>query len=200
MTFSLPELPYARNALAPHISEETLNFHHGKHHKAYVDNLNKLIEGKPLEKASLEDVIRETDGDAERAGIFNNAAQVWNHTFYWRSMKPNGGGEPSGEIAAAIDRDFGGYDKFREAFATAGATQFGSGWAWLVAADGKLAVRKTPNALTPLTEKGVTPLLTMDVWEHAYYLDFQNRRPDYINTFLDSLVNWDFANENLAKA
>lgn len=200
MTITLPPLPYARNALAPHISEETLNFHYGKHHQAYVDNLNKLIDGKPEASASLEDIIKGVAGDAARAGVFNNAAQVWNHTFYWHSMKPNGGGAPTGAVAEAINKDFGGYEGFKEAFSKAGATQFGSGWAWLVAANGKLDVRKTPNAETPLTEKGVTPLLTMDVWEHAYYLDFQNRRPDYIGAFLGKLVNWDFANANLAKA
>lgn len=200
MSITLPPLPYARNALAPHISEETLNFHYGKHHQAYVDNLDRLIEGKPEAGATLEEIIRASAGDPERAGVFNNAAQVWNHSFYWNSMKPNGGGAPSGDIAAALDRDLGGYEGFRETFAKAGATQFGSGWAWLVAKDGKLEIRKTPNAETPLTEDGVTPLLTMDVWEHAYYLDFQNRRPDYIGAFLDHLVNWDFANANLAKA
>lgn len=200
MAITLPPLPYARDALAPHISEQTLNFHHGKHHQTYVDNLNRLIEGKPEADAALEDIIRETAGDTERTGVFNNAAQVWNHTFYWHSMKPQGGGKPSGDIAAAIDKDFGGFESFREQFAKAGATQFGSGWAWLVVSNGKLEVRKTANAETPLVEKGVTPLLTMDVWEHAYYLDFQNRRPDYIATFLDHLVNWEFANANLAKA
>lgn len=200
MTFSLPPLPYARNALAPHISERTLDFHFGKHHQAYADNLNRLLEGKPEAGATLEEIIGATAVDGERAGVFNNAAQVWNHSFYWQSMKPSGGGEPSGDLAAAIGRDFGGYDGFCEAFAKAGATQFGSGWAWLVVKDGKLEIRKTPNAETPLTEAGVTPLLTMDVWEHAYYLDFQNRRPDYIAVFLDHLVNWDFAAANLMQA
>ncbi|MAI92103.1 superoxide dismutase [Ponticaulis sp.] len=200
MAFDLPSLPYDRTALAPHISEETLNFHYGKHHQAYVTNLNKLLEGGPLESASLEEVIMDAAGDASKAGVFNNAAQVWNHTFYWHSMKPAGGGAPTGKVAELIDRDFGSYDAFKEAFSTAGATQFGSGWAWLVLANGKLEVRKTPNAETPLTEEGVTPLLTMDVWEHAYYLDFQNARPKYIETFLGELVNWDFANQNLADA
>lgn len=201
MAFDLPSLPYSRDALAPHISEETLNFHYGKHHQAYVTNLNKMIEGGPLANASLEEVIMDSAGDASKAGVFNNSAQVWNHTFYWHSMKPSGGGAPTGKIAELIDRDFGSYDAFKEAFAAAGATQFGSGWAWLVLGkDGKLAVTKTPNAETPLTEDGVTPLLTMDVWEHAYYLDFQNARPKYIETFLAELVNWDFANQNLADA
>ena len=201
MAFSLPDLPYGRDALAPHISEETLNFHHGKHHAAYVNNLNGLIEGTDLENESLESIIKKAAADSGKAGLFNNAAQVWNHTFYWHSMKPGGGGTPTGKIAEMIDRDFGSYDAFKESFSTAGATQFGSGWAWLVLdASGKLAVRKTPNAETPLTEDGVTPLLTMDVWEHAYYLDFQNARPKYIETFLGELVNWDFANQNLADA
>ena len=200
MAFDLPSLPYERNALAPHISEETLNFHYGKHHQAYVTNLNKLIEGSDLEGKSLEEIISIAAADSSKAGVFNNAAQVWNHTFYWHSMKADGGGAPTGKVAEMIDRDFGSYDKFKEAFSTAGATQFGSGWAWLVLNGGKLEVRKTPNAEAPLTEDGVTPLLTMDVWEHAYYLDYQNARPKYIETFLDELVNWDFANQNLADA
>lgn len=198
MAFTLPDLPYAKDALAPHISSETLDFHHGKHHAAYVKNLNGMVEGTDLASKSLEDVIRATAGVADKAGVFNNAAQIWNHTFYWQSMRPNGGGAPTGPLAEMIDRDFGSFDAFKDAFAKAGATQFGSGWAWLVHANGKLEVRKTLNAETPLTEAGVTPLLTMDVWEHAYYLDFQNRRPDYISTFLDHLVNWEFASENLA--
>lgn len=201
MAVTLPPLPYARTALAPHVSEQTLDFHYGKHHQAYVDNLNKMIDGTALDKASLEEIILEAAGKSDKQGVFNNAAQVWNHTFYWSSMKPNGGGAPSGDIAKAIDADLGGYEAFKEAFSQAGATQFGSGWAWLVVNKaGKIEVRKTPNAELPLTEKGVTPLLTMDVWEHAYYLDYQNKRPAYITTFLDKLVNWDFANENLARA
>lgn len=197
MAITLPDLPYARNALAPHISENTLDFHYGKHHQAYVDNLNKLIDGTPLNDASLEDIIKDSAGDASKAGLFNNAAQIWNHTFYWNSMAPNGGGAPTGAVADAINAAFGDYDAFKDAFAAAGATQFGSGWAWLVAKDGKVEVRKTPNAELPLD---ATPLLTMDVWEHAYYLDFQNKRPAYITTFLDHLINWDFANANLANA
>ena len=196
MAFQLPALPYARNALAPHISENTLNFHYGKHHQAYVDNLNKLVAGTPLEKASLEEVIKESHG--KTPGVFNNSAQVWNHTFYWHSMKPKGGGQPTGKVADAIKKDFGDYEAFKKAFAEAGATQFGSGWAWLVVNKGKLEVRKTGNAETPITELGVTPLVTMDVWEHAYYLDFMNARPKYIETFLNELVNWDFANQNLS--
>lgn len=200
MSFTLPELPYAKDALAPHISSETLDFHHGKHHNAYVVNLNKLIEGTEFADKSLEEIVLATSGKADKQGIFNNAAQIWNHTFYWHSMKHAGGGAATGAIAEKINADFGSYDAFVEAFKTAGATQFGSGWAWLVLnASGKLEVVKTPNAETPLTD-GHTPLLTMDVWEHAYYIDFQNRRPDYISTFLGELVNWDFANENLAKA
>lgn len=200
MAFTLPDLPYAKDALAPHISSETLDFHHGKHHATYVKNLNGLVEGTDMAPKSLEDIIQETAGKPDKQGVFNNAAQIWNHTFYWQSMRPNGGGTPTGKLAEMIDRDFGSFDEFKEAFAKAGATQFGSGWAWLVLNGDKLEVRKTLNAETPLTESGVTPLLTMDVWEHAYYLDFQNRRPDYISTFLDHLVNWEFAAENLAAA
>ncbi|SDM02488.1 superoxide dismutase [Maricaulis salignorans] len=200
MSFTLPDLPYSRDALAPHISAETLDIHHGKHHAAYVTNLNKQLDGHELAGKSLEDVVKATAGKADKAGIFNNAAQVWNHTFYWQSMTPKGGGAPTGELAKLIDRDFGSFDDFKTAFATAGATQFGSGWAWLVAKDGKLEIRKTANAETPVSEAGVTPLLTMDVWEHAYYVDFRNRRPDYIATFLSDLVNWDFAAANLAAA
>lgn len=200
MAFTLPDLPYARNALAPHISEETINFHYGKHHQAYVTNLNGLVEGKELADRSLEDVIRISAADPAMAGIFNNAAQIWNHTFYWHSMKPGGGGKPYGRAGELIDRDLGGYDAFVAAFKQAGATQFGSGWAWLSLKEGHLVISKTANAETPLTQPATTPLMTMDVWEHAYYLDFQNRRPDYIDTFLSSLVNWDFVNQNLSDA
>lgn len=199
MPFELPPLPYAQNALEPHISANTLSFHHGKHHKAYVDNLNKLVEGTDLANKSLVEVIKASAGDASKAGIFNNAAQVWNHTFYWKSMKPNGGGEPQGELLKKINADFGSFEKFKEEFKTAGATQFGSGWAWLVLEGDKLKVVKTPNAEVPFT-KGQIPLLTMDVWEHAYYLDYQNKRPDYIDTFLGKVVNWEFAAQNLADA
>lgn len=197
MPFTLPPLPYEQNALEPHISANTLSFHHGKHHKAYVDNLNKLIDGTPLANASLEEVIVAAAKDPAKAGIFNNAAQVWNHTFYWNSMKPNGGGLPSGDLAKKIDKDFGSFEAFKEAFKQAGATQFGSGWAWLVLEGDKLKVTKTGNADLPLVH-GQKAILTMDVWEHAYYLDYKNRRPDYISTFLDKLVNWDFAAQNLA--
>lgn len=199
MTFSLPPLPYAEDALEPHISAKTLSFHYGKHHKAYVTKLNELTENTDLAKLSLEDVIRKTAGDASKATIFNNAAQVWNHTFYWSSMKPSGGGAPKGALADKITKDFGSFDAFKEAFKNAGATQFGSGWAWLVSEKGTLKVTKTPNADLPMVH-GQIALLTMDVWEHAYYLDYQNRRPDYITTFLDKLANWDFAEQNLLKA
>jgi len=196
MAFELPALPYPKDALEPHISASTLDFHHGKHHNTYVVNLNNLTKDTPLAGASLEQIIRETVGDAAKAGIFNNAAQVWNHTFYWHCMKKGGGGKPSGKLAEAIDKAFGGYDKFVEEFKTAAVTQFGSGWAWLVSENGALKVVKTPNADTPLAH-GQTALLTVDVWEHAYYLDYQNRRPDYVQAFLDHLVNWDFVAENL---
>lgn len=198
MAFTLPDLPYAQDALAPHISAETLSFHHGKHHKAYVDKANDAVKGTDLESLSLEELIKKSWAD-KNMGVFNNAAQIWNHTFYWHSMKPNGGGKPTGAIADAIDKSFGSYDKFAEEFKAAGAGQFGSGWAWLVKNGDTLEVRKTLNAENPITD-GVTPLLTMDVWEHAYYLDYQNRRPDYIGDFLGKLVNWDFANQNLGNA
>ncbi|MEM9682027.1 MAG: superoxide dismutase [Pseudomonadota bacterium] len=196
MSFELPPLPYEQNGLEPHISANTLSFHYGKHHQTYVTNLNGMIEGTPLAGKSLEEIIQATAGKADQAGVFNNAAQIWNHTFYWNSMKPGGGGKPTGAVAEKIESDLGGYDKFVEAFKAAGATQFGSGWAWLVVDGGKLKVTKTANADLPMAH-GQTALLTMDVWEHAYYLDFQNARPGYIETFLDSLVNWDFANQNL---
>ncbi len=200
MAFELPALPYAKDALEPHMSANTFSFHHEKHHNTYVVNLNGLVEGTDLEGKSLEEIVSATAGNPDKAGVFNNAAQVWNHTFFWHSMKPSGGGAPSGDLAAKIDADFGSFDAFKDAFKAAGATQFGSGWAWLVVGDGgKLEVVKTPNAETPLTQ-GKTPLLTCDVWEHAYYLDYQNRRPDFLASFLDNLANWDFAAENLANA
>jgi superoxide dismutase, Fe-Mn family len=192
MAIELPPLPWPENALAPHISAETIQFHYGKHHQAYVTNLNKLIEGTPLASKSLEEIIKSSEG-----GVFNNAAQVWNHTFYWHSMKPGGGGQPKGAIAEAIQQSFGGYDKFRQELTNAAITQFGSGWAWLVKEGNKLAVKKTPNAETPLTTSA-KPLLTIDVWEHAYYIDYRNARPKYVDIFLDNLVNWDFASKNLA--
>ncbi len=194
MAFELPALPYAKDALAPHISAETLDFHHGKHHQAYVTNLNKMIEGKPEASKSLEDIIASSEGP-----MFNNAAQIWNHTFYWHSMKPHGGGQPTGDLADAIKRDFGSFEKFSEELANAAASQFGSGWAWLVLnRDKKLAVTKTANADLP-SKHGQKALLTIDVWEHAYYIDFRNARPKYVETFLKSLANWDFAADNLKK-
>ncbi|MFN7185374.1 MAG: superoxide dismutase [Alphaproteobacteria bacterium] len=199
MAFTLPELPYKKTALEPFMSAQTFDFHYGKHHQAYVTNLNKLIEGTDFAGKTLEQIILASSGDAAKAGIFNNAAQVWNHTFFWHSMKPGGGGKPSGELAAKIEKDFGSYEKFAEEFKTAAAGQFGSGWAWLVLDNGTLKVSKTANAETPLT-KGQTPILTLDVWEHAYYLDYQNRRPDFITTFLDKLANWEFAASNFKTA
>jgi Fe-Mn family superoxide dismutase len=190
MAIELPALPWAQDALAPHISAETIEYHYGKHHAGYVKKLNAAIEGTDLASKSLVDIIR------KGGGTFNNAAQVWNHTFYWNSIKPGGGGQPSGPVAEAINGSFGSYDKFREEFANAAATQFGSGGVWLVAEGDELAIEKTPNAETPITTSA-KPLLTIDVWEHAYYIGYRNARPDYIKTFLDSLVNWDFANQNV---
>lgn len=196
MAFELPPLPYAANALEPHMSANTFSFHHAKHHNAYVTNLNNLIKDTPLASKSLEEIIHAVAGDASKAGVFNNAAQVWNHTFFWSSMKPGGGGKPSGDLLARIEKDFGSFDKFKEDFKNAAVTQFGSGWAWLVEEKGALKVTKTGNADTPLVH-GQKPLLTVDVWEHAYYLDYQNRRPDFVTAFLDHLANWDFAAANL---
>ncbi len=196
MAFELPPLPYAKDALEPHMSAKTLDFHYGKHHQAYVTNLNNLLKDSPLAKESLEAVIKASAKDETKAGIFNNAAQVWNHTFFWNSLKPNGGGQPNGKVAQALEKGFGGLSGFQEQFKQAAATQFGSGWAWLVLDGGALKITKTPNAMTPLVQ-GQTALLTCDVWEHAYYLDYQNRRPDFVQTFLDKLVNWDFVAKNL---
>ncbi len=198
MAFELLPLPYDKSALEPHMSAKTLEFHYGKHHQAYVTNLNNLAQGTTLATKSLESIIRETAKDESAAGIFNNAAQVWNHTFFWNSMTPAGGGVPGGDLARHIDRDFGSVDKFKERFRQAAVGQFGSGWAWLVADKGELKIVRTANAMTPIVE-GQIPLLTCDVWEHAYYLDYQNRRPDFVNAFLDQLVNWDFAAANLAR-
>ena len=192
----LPPLPYAENALDPVISADTIGFHYGKHHRGYVDTLNKLIAGTELANLSLKNIIAETAGKADKVAIFNNAAQAWNHTFYWRSLRPKGGGEPPAALKQRIDASFGNLDACKKELATAAATEFGSGWAWLVLEADKLKVVKTDNAETPLT-KGVKPLLTIDVWEHAYYLDYQNRRADYVNAVLDKLINWDFAAENL---
>jgi Fe-Mn family superoxide dismutase len=193
---ALPALPYAENALEPVISAKTIGFHYGKHHATYVANVNKMVAGTDLAKMTLEEMIKTTAGDKEKVGVFNNAAQVWNHTFYWNSMKPGGGGQPAGDLLAKINSDLGGFAKFKEDFSQAALTQFGSGWAWLALADGKLKVMKTPNAETPLA-MGAKALITIDVWEHAYYLDYQNRRADYIAAWLDKLVNWDFAAKNL---
>jgi Fe-Mn family superoxide dismutase len=196
--FSLPPLPYPEDGLTPVISSMTIGLHYGKHHRAYVDNLNKLLEASELKDRSLEDIVKTTANDSNRTAIFNNAAQDWNHTFYWSSMRPNGGGAPTGMIGDRIKDSFGDYAKFRQEFVNAAVTQFGSGWAWLVQErDTKLKVVKTANADTPLA-RGSTCILTCDVWEHAYYLDYQNRRADYVNAWLDKLVNWEFAARQLA--
>jgi superoxide dismutase, Fe-Mn family len=198
MAFTQPPLPYDFSALEPFgMKGETFEYHYGKHHKAYVDNLNNLTKDTELADKTLEEVITLSFADASKAGIFNNAAQVWNHTFFWNSLKPSGGGAPTGEVAAKIDAAFGSFDKFKEEFSAAAATQFGSGWAWLVEDAGTLKVIKTPNAENPLAH-GKKALLTLDVWEHAYYIDFKNARPAYIKNFLDQLVNWDFVAQNLA--
>jgi superoxide dismutase, Fe-Mn family len=199
MAFELPPLPYPTNALEPYTSARTLEFHHGKHHQTYVTTLNKLVEGSPMAGQSLEELIKSTHKDQSKTAVFNNAAQVWNHTFFWNCMKPNGGGAAKGDIAQAIERDLGGIAKFEEEFKKAATGQFGSGWAWLVADKGTLKITHTPNAVNPIAE-GQTALLTCDVWEHAYYLDYQNRRPDFVQAFLDHLVNWDFVAQNLSKA
>lgn len=190
MAYELPALPYAKDALVPHISEETLEFHYGKHHQTYVTNLNNLVPGTEFDGLSLEEIVVKSSG-----GIFNNAAQIWNHTFYWNSLSPNGGGEPTGDLANAINRTFGSFDEFKAAFTKCAVTTFGSGWAWLVKnKDGSLALVSTSNAGCPLTD-GQTPLLTCDVWEHAYYIDYRNARPAYLEAFW-ALVNWDFASAN----
>ncbi|MBX3628378.1 MAG: superoxide dismutase [Nitrosomonas sp.] len=194
--FVLAPLPYADNALEPVISANTLSFHYGKHHKTYVDNLNNLVAGTDLAGQSLEQIIRAVAGKADKAGIFNNAAQVWNHMFYWHSLRPNGGGEPPAGLKQKIEHSFGSLDACKKEFANAAMTQFGSGWAWLIQDGDKIAVAKTGNAESPIT-LNVRPLLTIDVWEHAYYLDYQNRRADYVNTILDKLINWEFAQANL---
>jgi Fe-Mn family superoxide dismutase len=187
----LPSLPYAMDALAPHISKETMEFHYGKHHQAYVTNLNNLIKGTEFENASLENIVKKASG-----GVFNNAAQVWNHTFFWTSMKPGGGGKPSGALAAAIDKKWGSFDAFKEAFSKSAVGNFGSGWTWLVRKpDGSVDIANTSNAGTPITGAD-KPLLTIDVWEHAYYIDYRNARPKFVEAFLASLANWDFAGKN----
>jgi superoxide dismutase, Fe-Mn family len=195
MAFELPPLPYARDALAPHMSEQTLNFHYGKHHQTYVTNLNGLIEGTENEGRSLEEIIL----GAEPGGLFNNSAQVWNHTFFWSCMSPGGGGEPDGDVKTALEQAFGSVDTFKQTFTDKAKTLFGSGWTWLAKGDDGLEILQTKDADLPL-KHGKTAILTLDVWEHAYYLDFQNARPAYIETWLNNLVNWEFAGQNLAKA
>jgi len=199
MAFTLPELPYAHDALAPYMGKETLELHHGKHHQAYVTNLNNLIAGTELDGKSLEEVVKASYGDAAKAGIFNNAGQHWNHDLFWRIMTKGGGGKPGGELAKRIDHDFGGLEKLAEQLKTAAVTQFGSGWAWLSVDGDKLKVTKTPNGENPLVH-GMKPILGIDVWEHAYYLDYRNRRPDYVSAFLGNLVNWDEVEAEMAKA
>ncbi len=193
MAIELPPLPYAKDALAPHISEETINFHYGKHHQTYVTKLNGMIPGTEFENKSLDDIVKSASGS-----VFNNAAQIWNHTFYWNCLSPNGGGEATGSVADAINKAFGSFEKFKEEFTNAAIGNFGSGWTWLVKnADGSVAIVNTANAETPLTNSEQTPLLTVDVWEHAYYIDYRNARPEYLKAFW-SLVNWAFVNQNFA--
>ncbi|HVO14874.1 MAG TPA: superoxide dismutase [Alphaproteobacteria bacterium] len=199
MAIDLPDLPFPYQALEPHLSATTLKFHHDKHHRAYVDKTNTLIKGTPLAGRSLEDIVVATAADPAQRALYNNAAQAWSHSFYWRCLRPQGGGAPTGAVAERIAADFGGPEHFAESFAAAATGQFGSGWAWLVLDKDALRVVATANADVPLT-RGQTPLLVVDVWEHAYYLDYQNRRPDYVSTFLGKLVNWDFVNEQLAAA
>jgi Fe-Mn family superoxide dismutase len=196
MSFELPSLPYANDALAPYMSAETLDFHHGKHHQTYVTNLNNLLKDNELQGASLEDIVVKSSKDTSMAGIFNNAGQHWNHILFWQCMKPNGGGSIPSELEARLNSDFGSVDQFKEAFIQAGTTQFGSGWAWLAIDNGKLVVTKTANASNPLVD-GMKPILGCDVWEHSYYIDYRNKRPDYLKAFLDSLVNWEFVASQL---
>jgi len=200
MAFELPPLPYPKNALEPHTSAQTLDFHHGKHHQAYVTNLNNLVKGTPMENQSLEELIKASHKDESKVGVFNNAAQVWNHTFYWNCMKPNGGGAPTGKLGDAIGVKWGSFDKFKEEFTKSGVSNFGSGWTWLVKkTDGSVDIVNTSNAGTPLTSAD-KPLMTCDVWEHAYYIDYRNARPKYLEAFVDNLVNWDHVEEMLGKA
>jgi Fe-Mn family superoxide dismutase len=195
MAFELPSLPYDLDGLAPHISEQTLGFHYGKHHQAYVTNLNNLVAGTELEGKTLDEVILA----AEPGGVFNNAAQIWNHTFYWHSMTPGGGGDPEGDLAVALEKDFGSIDRFKQAFVDKAKTLFGSGWTWLAKTDAGLEILQTKDADLPL-KHGQTALLTIDVWEHAYYLDYQNARPAYVETWVENLANWEFVSENYAKS
>ena len=197
-SFTLPKLPYAENALEPVISAKTISFHYGKHHAAYVNKLNELIVGTDYDGMSLEDIVAKSAKNEKDKAVFNNAGQIWNHNFYWNSMSSKGG-EPSGKLKDALQSSFGGVKEFKDAFQKAAVAQFGSGWAWLVLDGGQLKVTKTANAVNPMAQ-GQTALLTCDVWEHAYYLDYQNRRPDFIQTFLDKLVNWEFVASNLSKA
>ena len=196
MTFELPSLPYASDALAPYMSSETLDFHHGKHHQTYVTNLNNLVKDTDMQDSSLEEIVVKSSKDPSMAGIFNNAGQHWNHILFWQCMKPNGGGSMPSELESRITSDLGGIDQFKEAFIQAGITQFGSGWAWLAIDNGKLVVTKSPNASNPLVD-GMKPILGCDVWEHSYYIDYRNKRPDYLKAFLDSMVNWEFVTSQL---
>ena len=196
MSFELPSLPYANDALAPYMSAETLDFHHGKHHQTYVTNLNNLLKDNELQGASLDDIVVKSSKDTSMAGIFNNAGQHWNHILFWQCMKPNGGGSIPSELEARLNSDFGSVDQFKEAFIQAGTTQFGSGWAWLAIDNGKLVVTKSANASNPLVD-GMKPILGCDVWEHSYYIDYRNKRPDYLKAFLDSLINWEFVASQL---
>ena len=196
MTFELPSLPYASDALAPYMSSETLDFHHGKHHQTYVTNLNNLVKDTDMQDSSLEEIVVQSSKDPSMAGIFNNAGQHWNHILFWQCMKPNGGGSMPSELESRITSDLGGIDQFKEAFIQAGITQFGSGWAWLAIDNGKLVVTKSPNASNPLVD-GMKPILGCDVWEHSYYIDYRNKRPDYLKAFLDSMVNWEFVASQL---
>jgi len=196
MSFELPSLPYANDALAPYMSAETLDFHHGKHHQTYVTNLNNLLKDHELQSSSLEDIVVKASKDASMTGIFNNAGQHWNHILFWQCMKPNGGGPIPSELEGRLNNDFGSVEQFKEAFIQAGTTQFGSGWAWLAIDNGKLVVTKSPNASNPLVD-GMKPILGCDVWEHSYYIDYRNKRPDYLKAFLDSLVNWEFVASQL---
>jgi Fe-Mn family superoxide dismutase len=196
MSFELPSLPYANDALAPYMSAETLDFHHGKHHQTYVTNLNNLLKDNELQGASLEDIVVKSSKDTSMAGIFNNAGQHWNHIMFWQCMKPNGGSSIPSELEARLNRDFGSIEQFKEAFIQAGTTQFGSGWAWLAIDNGKLVITKSANASNPLVD-GMKPILGCDVWEHSYYIDYRNKRPDYLKAFLDSLVNWEFVASQL---
>ena len=196
MAFQLPKLDYSKSSLSPHMSEETLDLHHGKHHQTYITNLNNLIKNSGLENSSLEEIVKKTSADSSKIGIFNNAGQHWNHILFWKCMKPKGGGALPGKLEKRINSDFGGVDKFKEQFIQAGVTQFGSGWAWLAIDKGKLIVTKTANASNPLVNN-MKPILGCDVWEHSYYVDYRNRRPDYLKSFIENLVNWEFVESQL---